>query len=131
MAASGGYFRNGYNAGDVMWAMGLSWPDTVMPMLDADDRLPIERARELLAMIEARPLTREVIGRHYLENMTNGREQHPTTGPIAWIVDGAEAANKLPPDFDRICQFLQQKREDLLAILRKSIEMNEPLVCSL
>ena len=30
---SGGYFRNGYNAGDIMWAMGLSWWGTVSPML--------------------------------------------------------------------------------------------------
>jgi len=29
MRASGGYFRNSYNSGDVMWAMGLSWPHTV------------------------------------------------------------------------------------------------------
>jgi hypothetical protein len=135
--ASGGYFRNGYNSGDVMWAMGLSWWETVGPMLDADARLPIDRARELLAMIEARPLTREVIGRHYLENMTNGRQQHPTMGPIARIAEdavgdaGKEADNQQPPDFEHVCQFLQQHREELLALLRKSIERNEPLQCSL
>lgn len=49
--SSGGYFRNGYNDGDVMWAMGLSWVDTVHPMLDVERCLPIERARELIAMI--------------------------------------------------------------------------------
>jgi hypothetical protein len=44
MRSSGGYFRNGYNNGDVMWVMGKSWPDTVGPMRDADGYLPIERA---------------------------------------------------------------------------------------
>jgi hypothetical protein len=38
MRASGGYFRNGYNSGDVMWAMGLSWRGTVAPMLDGGKR---------------------------------------------------------------------------------------------
>jgi hypothetical protein len=52
MRASGGYFRNGYNSGDVMWAMGLTWHGTFSPMLD-QAHLPIERARELIAMIEA------------------------------------------------------------------------------
>jgi hypothetical protein len=49
MAASGGYFRNGYNNSDIMWAMGLSWSDTVGAMLDGQDFLPIEKARELVA----------------------------------------------------------------------------------
>ncbi len=64
MRASGGYFRNGYNSGDVMWAMGLSWPHTVGGMLDSEGYLPVERARKLLAMIEARPLTKERLTQH-------------------------------------------------------------------
>ena len=54
--SSGGYFRNAYNSSDIMWAMGLSWRH-VQTMLDAEHRLPIERARDLLALIETRPLT--------------------------------------------------------------------------
>src|SRR5262249_12584895 len=63
-SSSGGYFRNGYNAGDVMWAMGLSW-DYVHEMFDAERRLPIDRARELISIIEARPLTRECVAKHF------------------------------------------------------------------
>ena len=54
-----GYFRNSYNDGDVMWALGLSWWGTVSPMLEDDFWLPVRAARELLAMIEERPLTKE------------------------------------------------------------------------
>jgi hypothetical protein len=132
-AASGGYFRNGYNGGDVMWAMGLSWHSTVQPMLDAEERLPIAKARELLAMVEARPLTQEILAQHYLANMTNGVESHPLTGQIFESIRaeaaGEQPAPLLPPDFEHLAQFLRKSREQLLAILRKSIELNEPLLC--
>jgi len=132
--ASGGYFRDGYNSGDVMSAMGLSWSDTVTPMLDAENRLPIERARELLAMIEARPLTRERLARHF-QNMTDGIDQHPVTGHImtalrqrATAGDGGAAIGPELPDFEALAAFVTKRREELLAILRKSIELNEPLM---
>jgi hypothetical protein len=50
-------------AGDVMWAMGLSWHGTVEPLLDKKRYLPIERAKELIAMIEARQSRRPRGGR--------------------------------------------------------------------
>jgi hypothetical protein len=135
-ASSGGYFRNGYNGGDIMWAMGLSWSRTVSPMLDKKHRLPIEDARKLLSMIEERPLTKERLAAHYLKNMTDGTDQHPITGPlqeaIAEALGGEEDTQRpLPPDFEYFAGFLSKKREQLLTILRKSIERNEPLVCSM
>jgi hypothetical protein len=146
LRSSGGYFRNGYNAGDIMSAMGLSWPDTVIPMLDSvaiadgvtERQLPIERARELLAMIEDRPLTKERLTAHYFENMCNGVEQHPLTGPLMKLANearaeatGEDSAKLAPPDFDYLAAFLRKRREALLVILRKSIDLGEPLVCSL
>jgi hypothetical protein len=138
MRASGGYFRNGYNAGDVMWAMGLSWQDTVKPMLDRGCHLPMPRARELIEMIEARPLTRDGVGAHVYEHMTAGVEPHPTTGPFVQMAheaiaeaQGVKPREKLPPDFDRLFGFLNTRREELLTLLRKSIELDEPLYCDL
>jgi hypothetical protein len=135
--SSGGYFRNGYNTGDVMWAMGLSWRGTVRPMLDGEHRLPVDRARELVAMIEERPLTRERVAQHALENMDDD-EQHPLTGPIMAMAHRAEEEAlgrprppMMPPDFEELFGFLSRKREVLLALLRKSIELNEPLECSM
>jgi hypothetical protein len=132
MRASGGYFRNGYNSGDVMWAMGLSWPHTVGDMLDSEGYLPVERARELLAMIEARPLTKERLTQHYLDHMTNGVEQHPVAGLLVWSLQ--EEMNitlqSPPPDFDRLAAFLRQRRTELIALLKNSIALDEPLLCS-
>lgn len=130
----GGYFRNSYNLGDVMWAMGLSWPDTVGSMLDSDGYLPLERARELLAMIEAKPLTKERLTQHYFGHMTNGVEQHPITGLIARSLPGENnmvLPAPPPPDFYCLAAFLQQRRTELIAFLKKSIALNEPLLCSL
>jgi hypothetical protein len=131
--ASGGYFRNGYNSGDVMWAMGLDWLDDVGARLDADSRLPIAQASEVVALIESRPLTREGVASHFLRHMTNGREEHPVTGPIVACANETLGNSEpmLPPEFDQIFAFLNDRRDELLALLRKSIALNEPLVCSL
>jgi hypothetical protein len=144
--ASGGYFRNGYNAGDIMWAMGLSWNGTVSSMLDDKEGigmgyLPIAKARELVEMIEARPLTRERVAVHIFQNMTSGKHEHPLSGPIMQKVEEAIAAENgeepqeqlplEPPNLDEMFGFLNTHRDQLLAILRKSIEVDEPLYCDL
>jgi hypothetical protein len=129
--ASGGYFRNGYNAGDIMWAMGLSWWGTVTPMLTDDGHLPVPRAKELLKMIEGRALTKERVSRHYLEHFTDGENKHPVTGPISTMVADENDKKLLPPDFDLLFAFLNERRDQLIALLHKSIELNEPLACSL
>jgi hypothetical protein len=119
--ASGGYFRNGYNSSDVMAAIGLSW-EMVREMLDARRRLPVERARELIDRIEARPLIRKQYARH-LKSYGDG--------PISKLVDEAIGKPSPLPDIDTAFAFVSKRREQLLAILRKSIELNEPLKVSL
>jgi hypothetical protein len=126
--STGAYFVNYYNAGDVMWAMGLSWHETVAPMLDTEQRLSVDRARELLAMVEARPLTREVVARHIFENMTDG--VRPMQEMDLMLVVGEPLPTK-PPDLDYAHAYLSKRRDGLLTLLRKSIELDEPLVCSL
>lgn len=135
--ATGGYFRNGYNAGDVMWASGLSW-SMVAEMLDQNQYLPVERARELVKMIEARPLTRDHVVAHIFSVMGNG---HPVTKNIERIAEEAKQemrgevpAPRRPPtqeEIDNAVAFLNARRDELLTILRKSIELDEPLLCSL
>jgi hypothetical protein len=141
--ANGGYFRDSYNDGDVMWAMGLSWNGTVSSMLDDDEGvgvgyLPIAKARELVEMIEARPLTRERVAVHIFENMTSGKHEHPLSGPIMEMFNAeAAAANDEqspppePPNLDEMFGHLNERRDRLLTILRKSIELDEPLCCDL
>jgi hypothetical protein len=123
---SGGYFRNGYNSGDVMWAMGLSWQGTVGPMLDENHCLPIARASELIEMIAGRPLTREHVVAHVFGDMGN---DHPLTADILRTVDGIEqeVTGKAPPqrqvptqqEIDDLVALLNVRRDQLLAILRK------------
>jgi hypothetical protein len=129
MRASGGYFRNGYNCGDIMWAMGLSWSD-VRLMLDSKFFLPIARASELLDMVEAHPLTREKVeahvSEHIMTNDTKGRDMQQMLQDMI-----GKTQKKEPPDLDYLFAFLNTRRDQLLEILRKSIELNEPLECSI
>ena len=124
MVASGGYFRNSYNTGDVMWATGLSWPETVGGMLDSEGYLAVER---VLAMIEARPLTKERLGQHYFDCIAHGVEEHPITG---WLFRSLGGLPTVPPDFETFAAFLRQRRTELIALLEKSVALNEPLLCS-
>jgi hypothetical protein len=129
MRSSGGYFRNGYNHGDIMHAMGLSWRDTVSPMLNDHEYLPIASARELLAMIEERPITRE-----HVAVLIAGEDPHPeVTMVVAQVAHehGVQPKSDQPPNIDEHLAFLNERRGDLLALLRKSIELDEPLSCSL
>src|SRR5262249_34565343 len=111
MRTSGGYFRNGYNDSDIMWAMGLSW-HTVGEMLDADGYLPVERARELLAMIEARGLTKERLAQHYFDHVMEHTE-HPVSGMLhgVWSNEppGVRYGDRpASPNFDNLAAFLRQ-----------------------
>ncbi len=70
--------------------------------------------------------------------MCNGVEQHPLTGPLMKLANearaeatGGDPPNLLPPDFEHIAAHLRKRRQELLTVLRKSIELNEPLLCSL
>jgi hypothetical protein len=111
-----------------MWAMGLSWPQTVGGMLDSEGYLPVKRARELLAMIEARPLTKERLTQRYFDHITQGVGQHLITG---WLFRRLRELTAPPPDFDYLVAFLRQRRTELIALLKRSIALNELLLCSL
>ena len=121
----------------VMWASGLSW-NIVGEMLDKNRYLPVKRARELVEMIEARPLTRDHVVAHVFGDMCNG---HPVMGGIMRMVEEVEqeVTGEVPPprqpptqeEIDSLVAFLNTRRNDLLAILWKSIELDEPLRCSL
>src|ERR1700716_2288262 len=49
-----GYFRDSYNDWNLLWKFGLSWWEDVIPMLDDEDRLSVEQARNLLGMLKER-----------------------------------------------------------------------------
>ena len=98
-----GYFRDSYNSYGLFAQMKLSWWRDVVPMLDDNGYLPVAAAEKLTAMVEAEPL----------------------------VLDSAEAAAKLQNDPPPSMADYEAHRDELLKILRRSIELNEPLFCSL
>jgi hypothetical protein len=94
---SGGYFRDAYNTGSLLWALGLSCRNDLFPMLDETRHLPIDKAIELVAMIDARPLTKESFGRHYLANIANEGEPSPEA-PLGVIIQAMMDRQHPAPD---------------------------------
>jgi hypothetical protein len=137
LAATGGCFRNGYNAGDLMFALGRSW-DEVYQMLDTERRLPIEKARELLAILEATPLSVQFVANYIAKHWSSGKNTHPVTGGLSALMEEVEgeAGDQSypqytePPDLEDLHAFLNRKRDQLMALLRKSIQLNEPVEVS-
>lgn len=113
-----GYYRDSYNPSAFLWLIDLSWWEDVTPMLDDEGYLPIEKAKTFLAMVEARlPITLERVSAHLDKINAEGKEQglpsRIENKPEGWL------------------ERWQQDAKDLCALLRKSIELNEPLYCSL
>lgn len=101
MYPEGGYFRDSYNTTSLFGAIGLSWWQ-----LEYDDNgcLAIDKAKDLLSKIESVDITPEL-----LENQIKQFRKDTPEGVLAYF---------------------KGKQEQLCAMLRKSIELNEPLLCS-
>ena len=78
-------------------------------------------------MIEAGPLTKERLAQHYFDHITHSVEQHPITG---WFFRSLRELTAPPPDFDYLVAFLRQRHTELIALLKNSIALDEPLLCS-
>ena len=98
------YFRDSYNSRSVMWAMGMSWWDDVLPMLDKDGNLSHEDTIKLINMITDAPLN---VSTDFLDNM-----------PDEWTIDDAQ-------------KYLKEKRINLMYFLNQSLLREERIVCSL
>lgn len=100
---SNAYFRDSYNPSSLLDKLGLSWWADVIPMLE-EGYLPIERAKEFLMI---------------LENITLNEEKV------------LEAALDFQKSFEEMIKYFHEKKENLMNLLRESIELNEPIYCSL
>jgi hypothetical protein len=86
----------------------------------------------LISALEARPLTREQYTRRLLE-LGYGR-----SGPVQKFVNDLLAdigqapaptpKNLSPEDVDQLLATTTKRREELLSLLHKSVELNEPLI---
>jgi hypothetical protein len=104
-----GYFRDSYNPSSVFQVMDLSWWELGDKLLDESDHLPVDKAKDLLALIEQRPISYEAVTAHYEQNNLHESKQ----------------------SIDEWYKFFVAKRERFMALLRKSIELDEPLLWSI
>lgn len=112
---SEGYFRDSYNSSSVMWQMGLSWWNDVTPLCNKKGELGMKAIKKLIAMIESRPITIQGIQE-------------------SWDKANKEAIEnkyKLTESAQDWFEYFTKDRTDLLAFLRKALELKEPIDASL
>jgi hypothetical protein len=106
--------------------MGLSWRE-IRNGLEDQTILPPAHARHLLAELEARPFTRA---------MLFGEERsHDLDDLTTFMADVLGKPPDLPPieaaysdeEIELACREYEQRRQELMALLRAAIERNEPL----
>jgi hypothetical protein len=101
-----GYFRDCYNGYGLFAQMSRSWWADVVPMLDDDNYLPINKVRELRDRVAAEPL-------NLASAKKVAREQKDKAPACGWKAH------------------YESWRKELLDILDQSIALGEPLRCSL
>lgn len=101
-----GYFRDSYNSYGLFAQTDLSWWQDVVPLLNEDGCLPIENARKLADMVRSAKLDLSAAERVAAEQ----KDAPPEEG---WEV------------------FYETERAQLLTLIERSIELGEPLECSL
>jgi hypothetical protein len=128
--ATGGYFREAYNRYSLIAALGMDWNEDVGPLLNDKGELSIAGARHLLAELEVRPVSPAMV-----DDVCAGRSRlHPGVRVMQeQLGELAENAVPGPQEGDQafFTDHLIKRRELLMALLRRSIELNEPLECSL
>jgi len=100
-----GYFRDSYNQTSLLWRVGLSWWQDVGERLTEDGKIPLDYAEELIEVFrntELRPFD----------------ETEKTA-----IAD--------PEDEEGWMKYFEEKRDAFIALLEKSIELNEPIYASI
>lgn len=100
-----GYFRDPYNPTGFSSLVGFSWWQDIIPMLDDEGFLPVAKAKEFLLMLQSKPVTEQAVR----ERMTPEWKQ----------------------PFEEVLAYYQKDHADLCALLQRSIDLNEPLECSL
>ena len=132
---SGGYFRAGYNVGNVLDFMcgygGPSWRDVLKSHLSSDWYLSIEGVKALIEWTEARPVTREMVesfvGAVIDHNRKNPEPKHESWPEhIRQPISEPPTLTKDQAEVDRLYEWLSRKHDVLLAVLRKAVELNEP-----
>jgi hypothetical protein len=121
--AAGAYFRDDDGPLDLMAAMNLSWQYDIVENLDASSELPIAAARDVIAKVESRRLTNERLALQYFQIVPAWHTSRSFERGIPCV--------HLPPHLLTFSHSLVHRRSQLLAILKMSVDWDEPLICSI
>jgi hypothetical protein len=106
---SDGYFRDSYNSGSLFWFLGLSWWQLAEELCE-DGYLPVRHAQTVIDRIQAAGITDERLTDWVAKKRAEG-----------WTFSGDQGR---PEQWrDRF----KEDAQDLCNLLRRSIELNEPL----
>jgi hypothetical protein len=109
---SDGYFRDSYNSGSLFWFLGLSWWQLAEELCE-DGYLPVQHAQTVIDRIQAVGITEERLAGWVAKKREEG-----------WTFSGDQGS---PEQWrDRF----KEDAQDLCNLLRRSIELNEPLLWS-
>ena len=101
------YFYDPYSYLSVMWAMGLSWWQEIIPMLKNDGNVPLDNCEKLIKILE-------------------NTDVFPERSIISDIdKDRAETDE----NFNQ--EYMENKKKRLIQFLKKSIDNKIPIKCSL
>jgi hypothetical protein len=115
MRATGAYYREGDNGRGLLSLLGLSWHE-IMDSLEDRTTLPPTRARHLLAELEKRPFTKAML---FAERQETATEQPMPPSPREFDLSEEQ--------INEACSLYAKRRQELMALLRRAIERNEPL----
>jgi hypothetical protein len=101
-----GYFRDSYNNSSLFWVLGLSWWNDVIPLLDEENLLPLEGARRLRSEVAQRA---EIMERKIAQHEPPFHEE----------------------DREDCITYFRSKLARFMAFVDRSLELQEPISCSL
>jgi hypothetical protein len=115
-----GYFRDSYNATSLFWLLGLSWWQDVPMLKKRPGYLGVKAAKELLQKLENGLQVND-------ERFAAWCDKHGPKAKHDW-----DRIDFSKPDNDKAGwrKMFEEKHADLCKLLRKSIELKEPLRCS-
>lgn len=103
----GGYFRDSYNTTSVFWVLDLSWWGNILPYVDRDGLLHLDKIREFKELVDQRqiPSVHELVYDGLMVNNENTKEK--------WH------------------EYFIEKRQKLINFLQRAIDLDSPIYCSL
>jgi hypothetical protein len=135
-AEKGAYFRDSYNSSNLAWLCGLSyWGEN--GNLDDNGCLRVERAREWLQVLSAVHIPQVVLHAKLNWEENRRREKVAADNNYKSLAYGDLAKPELQiddeggeEDFRKTVLYFADKRQALMTLLQRSIDLDEPLIWS-